>query len=124
VGADLALHGPAALPVHPDFEHALVVLEGAVEVDGVVVEPGHLGYLGLGRDELALTPLAGSRVILLGGEPFPTPILMWWNYVARTRDEIDQAHASWQADDGRFGTVASSLSRIPSRRPFWQEGPS
>ena len=40
-------------------------------------------------------------MILLGGEPFPEPIIMWWNFVARTRDEIDAAHASWTAQDDR-----------------------
>lgn len=34
----------------------------------------------------------GARVLLIGGPPFPEKILMWWNFVARTQEEI--AHAS------------------------------
>ena len=47
--------------------------------------------------------------------------LMWWNFVGRTREEIDAAYASWEAGDDRFGTVASTLPRIPARAPYWQE---
>ena len=109
------------MPLRPDFEYAVVVLEGAVAVDGTPVVPGRLGYLGEGRDELSLDVREPTRALLLGGEPFEEPILMWWNFVARTRDEIDAAYASWEAGDDRFGTVASALPRIPARAPYWQE---
>ncbi|MFM2077392.1 MAG: putative signal peptide protein [Actinomycetota bacterium] len=121
VGVDLDLYDRTTAPLRADFEHCIIVLEGALVIDGELLEPGHLGHLGIGRDELSATPVGDTRAVLLGGEPFPTPILMWWNYVARTRDEIDLAHRSWETDDGRFGTVHSDLARIPSRRPFWQE---
>lgn len=61
-------------------------------------------------------------MILLGGEPFEEPILMWWKFVARNRGEIDAAFASWAAQDDRFGRVRSSLPLIPARAPFWQQG--
>ena len=52
MGVELTLRGPSTVvPLRADYEHALVVLEGRVMVDGVVVEPGVLAYLGLGRDE-------------------------------------------------------------------------
>lgn len=122
VGADLALRAATAVPLEPGFEHGVVVLDGAVTVDGVVVEPGHLAYVAPGRDELGLAPVgaAAARVVLIGGEPFERPIVMSWNFVARTRDEAEAAHAAWNADDGRFGTVASALRRIPAPPPVWQ----
>src|SRR3954468_20515899 len=52
VGVDLSLHRAASVPLRPDFEYALVVLEGAVSVAGTPLRPGALGYLGQGRDEL------------------------------------------------------------------------
>ncbi|MBV9291612.1 MAG: pirin family protein, partial [Frankiales bacterium] len=96
-----------------------IVLEGRVEVDGVAVVPGQLGYLGLGRSELGLVAAEPSRVMVLGGVPFPEPVLMWWNYVARTREEIDTAAQDWNAHSDRFGEVASSLTRIESPTPLW-----
>jgi quercetin 2,3-dioxygenase len=121
VGVELALHQPTIVPLRADFEYALVVLEGAVAVGGTPVVPGRLGYLGEGRDELSFDVREPTRALLLGGEPFEEPIMMWWNFVGRTRDEIDAAYASWEAGDDRFGRVTSALPRIPARAPFWQE---
>ena len=84
-----------------------------------VVGPSALGYLGLGRDELRLDATEPSTVMLIGGEPFVEPLLMWWNYVARTRDEVAEAHRAWNAGDDRFGRVASSLERISTAYPPW-----
>jgi redox-sensitive bicupin YhaK (pirin superfamily) len=115
VGADLALAGgPATVPLDPAFEHALVVLDGAVAVGDEVVGPGVLAYLGEGRDGIAVATDGAARAVLLGGEPFPEPILMSWNFVARQRSEVDRAATEWNAGDSRFGTVASALPRIPA----------
>ncbi len=124
VGIDLVLRsGRSTIAVDPTFEHALVVLDGAVWVGGMnggdVVEPGHLAYLGSGRDELALTAREDARALLVGGVAFESPITMWWNFVARSTDEVSAAQRSWNADDGRFGTVDSVLDRIPSPTPPW-----
>jgi redox-sensitive bicupin YhaK (pirin superfamily) len=87
LGVDLDIGAGAAtvVPVRRDFEHALVVLDGAVTIGGTTLTPGHLGYLGTDRDEIPLLADERSRVLLLGGEPFEQPILMWWNFVARDR---------------------------------------
>jgi hypothetical protein len=56
---------------------------------------------------------------LLGGLPLEERILMWWNYVARTREEISDAHAAWTARSERFGVPASSLAAIDTGPPPW-----
>ena len=58
-------------------------------------------------------------MLLLGGVPFGQPILMWWNFVARSREEITAAYEQWRAEDGRFGEVHSALDRIPAPPPPW-----
>jgi hypothetical protein len=120
VGADLDLSVAVEVPLEPEWEHALVVLRGAVGVEGTLVEPGRLAYLGAGRASVALDPVEPARVMLLGGEPFAEPIVMWWNFVARSRIELEEAYASWQRDDDRFGRVASALPRIPAPAPYWR----
>ena len=120
LGAELALQAATSTwELQPSYEHALVVLEGAVVVDDAVVGPGHLAHLGLGRQELVLTAEEPTRLLLLGGEPFEAPLVMWWNYVGRTREEMTAAHRQWTEDDGRFGRVDSRLERIASPVPPW-----
>ena len=50
--------------------------------------------------------------MLLGGKPFPETLLMWWNFVARTRGEIDEAYKDWESHSQRFGKVNSKLESI------------
>ena len=123
VGADLAIGGPVELGLEPAHELALVVLAGHVRVDGVRVGPDELAYLGTGRDELALDTDEPTRALLLGGEPFGADLLMWWNFVARDRGEIEEARRDWQSGSDRFGPVASTLDRIDAPWPAWVPEP-
>jgi len=123
VGAELALRrGNTIVPLRPEHEHALVVLEGAVDLgDDTVVEPGFLAYLGTGRDELPMAMTDAARVMLLGGTPFESEISMWWNFVARTHDEMDEARSAWEAgDEDRFGPVSSTLGWIAAPTTPWR----
>jgi quercetin 2,3-dioxygenase len=120
VGLELRL-GPGASEValRPDFEHALVVTSGALEVDGTFVEPGHLAYLGRNRELITLRAGDETVAVLLGGVPFDETLVMWWNFVARTHDEISDAYESWLKHDERFGDVHSALPRIEVGPPPW-----
>jgi redox-sensitive bicupin YhaK (pirin superfamily) len=122
VGVDLGLRpGSTTVPLEPGFEHALVVLEGAVEVSGSVVVPGQLAYLGTERDEVGLAVADRTRLLLIGGTPFESPIVMWWNFVGRSRPEMTAAAAGWNAGAERFGDPGSTLDRIPAPRPPWRD---
>jgi hypothetical protein len=121
VGVELAFGPPGSvLPLRRDYEHALIVLEGSLRVDGEVVEPGVLAYLGGGRDECRVDALEPGRALLLGGVPFPEALLMWWNFVARTKEEVSEARREWTAGTERFGTVRSHLDRIEVGPPPWE----
>ncbi|CAM5721249.1 Pirin OS=Streptomyces antimycoticus OX=68175 GN=SSPO_084870 PE=3 SV=1 [Streptomyces antimycoticus] len=106
MGADIALAAgtDARLPVRSDFEYAALTMSGEAEVDGVRLAPGSLLYLGCGRTELPLRADVDSAFMLLGGEPFEEKIVMWWNFIGRSHDEIAQAREDWAAGT-RFGTV-------------------
>ena len=97
VGADVSCGGNAVLPLTPHFEHAVLVLDGGLTLDGQEVPPGPLGYLGAGRSALEVQALPGTRFLLIGGEPFQEELLMWWNFVGRTHDEVAQAREDWEA---------------------------
>ena len=106
VGADLALTAgtETALPLEPDFEYAVLSMSGEAHVDGVPLLPGSMLYLGCGRTELPLRALSDAGLMLLGGEPFDEELVMWWNFVGRSHDEIRQAREDWSTGT-RFGEV-------------------
>lgn len=141
VGAELRLPAGARvrLPLRPDWEYAVVGMIGAIEVEtGVAavnpdaarrsdptaasadaastpVDPTRLVYLGTGRDHVDVRADGEARVFLLGGEPFETDIVMWWNFVGRTHDEIVEAREAWEAHAPRFGSVIDhGPERIPA----------
>lgn len=101
------------LPVEPSFEHGVLLDSGDLTVAGQPVDPASLAYLASGADEIRLDAGATpARAVLIGGTPFPEQILMWWNFVGRTHEEVVEARAQWQAavaghPDGRerFGAV-------------------
>jgi len=111
VAADISPQSPqrraGSLPLDPSYEHLLVPLRGAVRVCDRDVQAGQAIYLGTDRDHLGLELTADARVLLLGGAPFEEAIVMWWNFVARSHEEIEQARLQWNAGgDPRFGEVS------------------
>ena len=118
VGVDFTASGAAGttLALQPDFEYGVMVLRGQAEVAGEAVAIGELLYLPPGRTELALRCSAAAQVLLLGGRPFGEPIMVWWNFVARTHEEIQQAADDWNAGQ-RFGTVRAGSTAQPLTPP-------
>jgi hypothetical protein len=114
VGAELTLESDATLelPVDAAFEHGVLVDAGVLRLDddaqsNTELAPSQLGYAPPGRESLRLTALGNepARLILLGGAPFQEDIVMWWNFVGRTHDDIVEARRDWQAQTDRFGEV-------------------
>jgi redox-sensitive bicupin YhaK (pirin superfamily) len=106
IGADVRVHAGSTLelPLAPAFEHGLFLLDGDATIEGEALEVNTLYYFGVGQAALPVRSVAGARFLLLGGEPFPEPVLMWWNFVARTSEEIAAARAAWE-EGSRFGEV-------------------
>jgi len=114
LGADLRVGGEATVPLRASFEHAVLAVDSPLEVAGTAVPAGALLYLGTGRTDLSLR--GSGRAFLLGGEPFPDDLVMWWNFVGRSHEEIVAARTAWEASDtSRFGIVTGhGGDRIPA----------
>ncbi|MGN9841928.1 pirin family protein [Nonomuraea sp. H19] len=98
VGAEVLVGGAAEVPLDPAFEHGLLLLDGAVDE----LDRGPLVYLPPGRAGVRLS--GRGRVLLIGGEPFGEEIVMWWNFVGRSHDEIAAYRKEWMEGEG-FGAV-------------------
>ncbi|MBS1674330.1 MAG: pirin family protein [Actinobacteria bacterium] len=106
LGAELILDpgAVASLAVRADFEHALLAETGAIDVNGTPVEHRELGYVPIGSDTIRLTAgPEGARVILLGGVPLGEQIVMWWNFIGRSHEEIVEFRRRYQAELGFEG---------------------
>jgi len=108
IGAEIAAdRAPrVVVPLDPSFEHAVVPIDSGLALEERALASDTLYYLGTGRDEICLTVEPGRRprALLLGGAPLGESVLMWWNFVARTAEEIVSAREDWQAGR-RFGEV-------------------
>ncbi|MFZ1410065.1 MAG: pirin family protein [Micropruina sp.] len=121
LGAEVVLKPGATweVEVDPGFEHGVLVDSGIVELDGCRLERDVMGVreAGLGHLRLANPTDSPARLMLLGGEPFDEGIVMWWNFIGRSHDDIVRLRAEWEADDDRFGVVQGyrgALRRLPA----------
>ena len=115
LGAELIIEAAAAvnLPLTAGYEHGVLVDTGEVAVNGTTVARAAMAYLPPGTRTLALaTGAAPARVVLLGGEPFPEEIIMWWNFIGRTHDEVVEFRAQWQAEVAAFADGHAPTTRF------------
>ena len=110
MGAEIILQPGATweTAVDPGFEHGVLVDTGHVDFDGVRLDNSVLGVRDPGLDHLRLTNPTGApaRIMLLGGEPFHEGIVMWWNFIGRSHDDIVRLREEWnEHHQDRFGRV-------------------
>jgi len=119
VGAELRLPAGThiALEVQAAHEHGVLLDSGALRVDGHALPLHHLGYRPTGSSTLDLQADSDSRVLILGGEPLGESIVMWWNFIGRSHEEIARFREQWNTEN-------SSGSREPQDHPVfgWPHG--
>ncbi len=125
LGAELLVDvgAEATLDVDAGFEHGLLVDSGEVTFCGTALRRADLGYAAEGRATVTVAN-AGSepaRLLLLGGPPFGEEIVMWWNFLGRSHEDIAAYRDAWQAESERFGAVAgyaghdtAGIARLPA----------
>jgi quercetin 2,3-dioxygenase len=107
------------LEIDPVFEHGVLLDQGSVEVAGTALAMADLAFQAPGRDRLEVVNRGQSaaRVVLLGGPPFPEQLVMWWNFVGRSHEDIALYRQMWEDHDDRFGAVPGyrgAVSRLPA----------
>jgi redox-sensitive bicupin YhaK (pirin superfamily) len=94
----------ATLPLNPKFEYGILPLIGNIEIAHEIVDLDTLLYLPCGQTSMPIRVQKGSRILIIGGEPFNEDILIWWNFVARTKEEMIEAANAWN-NHTDFGEV-------------------
>lgn len=116
LGAQIDLDPGATLTldVDPGFEHGVLLDQGVIEVCGTTLAVADLAYQAPGPAQLRLANRGDgpARAILLGGPPFTEELVMWWNFVGRSHDDIATYRELWQAGDARFGDVQGYTGRV------------
>lgn len=109
--AEIALDEGAVYRLPADqIERAFYLIDGAVRVDGAAFGPSELVVL-KPHAEIVVVAERATRLVMVAGEPFPEPRLVYWNFVSSRADRIEQAKADWRA--GRFDQVPQEDEFIP-----------
>ncbi|WP_406832505.1 pirin family protein [Pedococcus sp. KACC 23699] len=121
LGAEVVLDAGATIQLGLDaaYEHGVLADTEGFTVDGTDLTRSALAFLPTGQSQLTLTNRSDqpARALLLGGPPFEEEILMWWNFVGRTHEEIVEAREQWMAHSERFGAVegyAGAVKHLPA----------
>ena len=111
---DLPAGADVELGVDRAFEHGVLLDRGTVAAGGTTLGVADLWYQAAGHHTVSLanTGEEPARLLLLGGPPFGEQLVMWWNFVGRSHDDIVRYRRQWEEHDDRFGSVAG----YPGRR--------
>ena len=86
--------------VDTSFEHGVLIDTGDVLVEGTPVDIGAMGYLAPGAATIRIRNRGSkaARVLILGGTPFGEEVIMWWNFMGRSHDDIVAYREQWNAE--------------------------
>jgi quercetin 2,3-dioxygenase len=120
MGADLqfAADTSVRLELLDSYEHGVFVVAGDVMVESMAVGVDQLLYLGAQRRSVTLRSQRGARLIMLGGLPFTEEIVMWWNFIGRSHEEIVAFRDAWERRDQRFPAVVDRIEKVMEAPPM------
>lgn len=110
--------GEVTLNLEPGFEYGILVTEGQIESEGKICEQDQLFRFHdsdvANNKSIKLVAKKGTRVMFIGGEPLNNQVLLWWNFVADNKEEIEQSIIDWNNGHERFGNIDSDMKRLPA----------
>jgi quercetin 2,3-dioxygenase len=110
IGVELRVQpGRHKIALNPDFEHGFLLIEGDTAFEGDALAVSGLKFVPRGEASVWLETKAGATLMLLGGEPMDEKILMWWNFIGRTHEDVVLAREQWNTRDPRFGSFEDQI---------------
>jgi len=107
--------GKVNLTLQSGFEYGILVVVGVVSFAGQHYQQDELirfDDTDIASQSVQIAAEQGTRVMFLGGEPLAQNVLLWWNFVADNKAEIEQSIIDWNNRHPRFGDVDSNLKRL------------
>jgi redox-sensitive bicupin YhaK (pirin superfamily) len=118
VGVEISIDSKDSffLELDPNFEYAIIPFAGDLQINGDSVNSGHLYFSEIGHTQIQVQSMSqAAKFILLGGAPFTEPLVMWWNFIGRSHEEILEMRSEWETRSALFGIVQDEIqSRIPA----------
>ena len=116
IGAEITGHAnKVSIPLNPQFEYGILVDRGTLLINGNLVKSANLHYLPAGSENLLIESNEYFRAMLIGGAPFDEEIIMWWNFIGRTHEEIVKMREDWESKSPRFASFEDRIGdRIPA----------
>jgi len=96
-------NGTLRLPLKSDYEYGIISVTKEISVNGIGVANGYLHYIPIGSTSVELEAAAGEKFVIIGGVPFDEEIIMWWNFIGRSHEEIVAMRNDWENSSSRFG---------------------
>ena len=116
VAAEIDLEpGEHRIALNPEFEYGLLLIVGDALVSGDNLNQADLMYFPKGDASMQITANIKAKVVLIGGVPFEERLVMWWNFIARSHEEIQNMREMWNdeqhrmAGDDNFGVFKDDI---------------
>jgi len=115
-GAEIvcATPGSFTVTIEEGHETGILVDQGSITIAGHQVDKDDLAYIPPGATSITVEATAPSRLILIGGKPFEEAIVMWWNFIGRTHEEIVAFREQWQNGLTTGSERFSHLDHLPA----------
>jgi redox-sensitive bicupin YhaK (pirin superfamily) len=104
--ADVKLEAGSRLPMPDDHEdRGIYIVEGSISIAGQEFKASQMMVFRPGDRITVAAGGSGARLMILGGATLGGPRYIWWNFVASSKERIEEAKAEWRAQNwgkGRF----------------------
>ena len=115
MGAELRIAAgeSVTLKLNSEFEYGFMPAEGSITIGDETAPTSSVIYRAAGENEITIRADQDAIILMLGGKPFGEKILMWWNFIGRSNEEIVQARNDWnnraELNNQRFTDFEDSI---------------
>lgn len=96
-------------------ESGIYILEGSIENDGNTFEPKQL-LVAKDSSLCEFTMHANTTIYIFGGEAFPEERFIYWNFVATSKELIEEAKEKWLKQEFEPVPGETDFVPLPERR--------